>query len=774
MTDDAERCGMGSSPRWRGRLLRGLVRPDWSRLIPALAGTTLLKVSATGAPGAHPRAGGDDPSRLVSLSELYGSSPRWRGRQACDWGPARLWGLIPALAGTTSASQGGTRGAGAHPRAGGDDACSSPPSSSWWRLIPALAGTTRDRLAAPSEGRAHPRAGGDDTAAGSFHGSAWGSSPRWRGRPWWRVRCYRRGGLIPALAGTTRAARCRPAEGRAHPRAGGDDGACVVGRGLSAGSSPRWRGRLDRLQAAVAGDGLIPALAGTTLGVPIRHRAPGAHPRAGGDDQGGGARPGLWRRAHPRAGGDDQMAPRSRTQNPGSSPRWRGRPTFSTDLYSPEGLIPALAGTTQPAQPVSPSRPAHPRAGGDDAETKLDEMASLGSSPRWRGRHPRGGGGGLRRGLIPALAGTTPTPRRPGRRRGAHPRAGGDDMSSSWMVGVVVGSSPRWRGRPQRPRRPVLRPGLIPALAGTTSATSRTRPSGRAHPRAGGDDLAVRRSRPSSAGSSPRWRGRREVDPVVVDVGGLIPALAGTTSRTRRALPRSRAHPRAGGDDGGDVKTKNTASGSSPRWRGRRPAGRPVRPRQRLIPALAGTTPSRSVSPPSRGAHPRAGGDDVPISVPSELNSGSSPRWRGRPRLRRGASREAGLIPALAGTTLAGGVEEPPGKAHPRAGGDDLPPPKGKGVTQGSSPRWRGRRLDVLGGEVLQRLIPALAGTTRRGRTGRGCRPAHPRAGGDDTSPQTEMGLTRGSSPRWRGRRSARGGRSDGCGLIPALAGTTL
>ena len=213
----------------------------------------------------------------------------------------------------------------------------------------------------------------------------------------------------------------------------------------------------------------------------------------------------------------------------GSSPRWRGRPVCAIPGHADRGLIPALAGTTTRSPTWLPWTRAHPRAGGDDDALDPQLAGGEGSSPRWRGRHPLRGDRDRGGGLIPALAGTT--------------------GSSARYVGRGRGSSPRWRGRRAEPIAGDVQEGLIPALAGTTLTLIPDGWMRRAHPRAGGDDVRASDSATVTAGSSPRWRGRRVWGSTRKRARGLIPALAGTTSASRGVLWCTRAHPRAGGDD---------------------------------------------------------------------------------------------------------------------------------------------------------------------------------------------------------------------------------
>ena len=70
----------------------------------------------------------------------------------------------------------------------------------------------------------------------------------------------------------------------------------------------------------------------------------------------------------------------------------------------------------------------------------------------------------------------------------------------------------------------------------------------------------------------------------------LIPARAGKTPNSRWTARRSRAHPRAGGENLPTVNAWPTASGSSPRGRGKQQADDFNLLRQGLIPARAGKT----------------------------------------------------------------------------------------------------------------------------------------------------------------------------------------
>ena len=91
----------------------------------------------------------------------------------------------------------------------------------------------------------------------------------------------------------------------------------------------------------------------------------------------------------------------------GSSPRGRGKPKAPKTVKLTVRLIPARAGKTPWTASLSISRPAHPRAGGENAINSMGAGIAEGSSPRGRGK-PYGLDSQLAlSGLIPARAGKT-------------------------------------------------------------------------------------------------------------------------------------------------------------------------------------------------------------------------------------------------------------------------------------------------------------------------------------------------------------------------------
>ena len=92
------------------------------------------------------------------------------------------------------------------------------------------------------------------------------------------------------------------------------------------------------------------------------------------------------------------------------------------------------------------------------------------------------------------------------------------------------------------------------------------------------------------------------------------------------SVERSRAHPRVGGEDATSARTAEIQVGSPPRRRGRPRVG--------------------SVGDGGVGAHPRVGGEDTTEAFSFVTALGSPPRRRGRPVSGYLVGRRRGLTPA--------------------------------------------------------------------------------------------------------------------------------
>ena len=132
-----------------------------------------------------------------------------------------------------------------------------------------------------------------------------------------------------------------------------------------------------------------------------------------------------------------------------------------------------------------------------------------------------------------------------------------------------------------------------------------------------------------------------------------------------------------------------------------------------------------------------------------------------------------GLIPAYAGKTTAGVLALSASAAHPRVCGENPVSSNRAAVTRGSSPRMRGKRAGPGRSGGPCGLIPAYAGKTRVGAGSVSARSAHPRVCGENLPKALPMISAAGSSPRMRGKPRSVGGIWKVSRLIPAYAGKT-
>ncbi len=242
-------CQAPSAPRYAGSspLARGARPADVrssmpARLIPARAGSTISRRLSSRIRRAHPRSRGEHGEWVEHFPRWWGSSPLARGAQPPGSEPGDLPGLIPARAGSTTASRSRTSTAGAHPRSRGEHV-----------ILPVL-GMVRD-----------------------------GSSPLARGAPVQQVPGPLHVGLIPARAGSTTTTVSGCSARTAHPRSRGEHSHTSTCGVMPSGSSPLARGALHRPAGRVERSGLIPARAGSTTRGGRSGCSAGAHPRSRGE-----------------------------------------------------------------------------------------------------------------------------------------------------------------------------------------------------------------------------------------------------------------------------------------------------------------------------------------------------------------------------------------------------------------------------------------------------------------------------------------------------------
>ena len=200
----------------------------------------------------------------------------------------------------------------------------------------------------------------------------------------------------------------------------------------------------------------------------------------------------------------------------------------------------------------------------------------------------------------------------------------------------------RLRPRPYR---------IIPAHAGQTTATRCPCESPADHPRACGANLTADDAHASTAGSSPRMRGKHLFDAFRVRGGRIIPAHAGQTWRADASTTACPDHPRACGANMTGTAMLLPNAGSSPRMRGKQLPIAKMLAHVRIIPAHAGQTVGMVVFPRAQSDHPRACGANGPFITVSTQIFGSSPRMRGKRLPRRRYASRGRIIPAHAGQT---------------------------------------------------------------------------------------------------------------------------
>ena len=127
---------------------------------------------------------------------------------------------------------------------------------------------------------------GEHPAVDPYVGKGAGSSPHARGALPLAIGAPDRAGIIPACAGSTAPLRpCRPPPWD-HPRMRGEHCVSGVVESVRVGSSPHARGARNRRHLPSAHKGIIPACAGSTIGLIVRRSCARDHPRMRGEHHG--------------------------------------------------------------------------------------------------------------------------------------------------------------------------------------------------------------------------------------------------------------------------------------------------------------------------------------------------------------------------------------------------------------------------------------------------------------------------------------------------------
>ena len=293
----------GSSPRMRGTHAASCARMSAMGIIPAYAGNTPSTIGRRSCTWDHPRVCGEHHVFALPCVLVSGSSPRMRGTPFRAFLMAAAAGIIPAYAGNTCRPRRPWTWDWDHPRVCGEHLFSglclafrlgSSPRMRGTRsydprrvcrpgIIPAYAGNTYARSIVTVIFRDHPRVCGEHNMRRAGLAVNQGSSPRMRGT----LRFHEDGsaslGIIPAYAGNTCTMFLNLPLLRDHPRVCGEHLCPNCLCTALTGSSPRMRGTLERSDAFLGDDGIIPAYAGNTRpGLPAG-RAKRDHPRVCGE-----------------------------------------------------------------------------------------------------------------------------------------------------------------------------------------------------------------------------------------------------------------------------------------------------------------------------------------------------------------------------------------------------------------------------------------------------------------------------------------------------------
>ena len=232
-------------------------------------------------------------------------------------------------------------------------------------------------------------------------------------------------------------------------------------------------------------------------------------------------------------------------------------------------------------------------------------------------------------------------------------------------------------------------------------------------------------------------------------------------------------HPRSRGEYFRCHLVVNSQPGSSPLSRGIPWSGAPVFGSVRIIPALAGNTRTLYAARVHRSDHPRSRGEYDSSPRSSARPEGSSPLSRG---IRSGLSRlsmETRIIPALAGNTRRLTTRISMMRDHPRSRGEYPSVSLRRHQESGSSPLSRGIQHPSDYSPTRIRIIPALAGNTTVSDLQYTAAQDHPRSRGEYSSGGCCRTHHLGSSPLSRGIQVDRLSFCPIRRIIPALAGNT-
>ena len=204
----------------------------------------------------------------------------------------------------------------------------------------------------------------------------------------------------------------------------------------------------------------------------------------------------------------------------------------------PVRIIPACAGQTHRRHARRLRAPDHPRLCGANAQMPLAQLPYGGSSPLVRGKLFGWVRDKICSRIIPACAGQTCRSTRTKPQRADHPRLCGANQRFLNATCTLTGSSPLVRGKLDCMPLTVSCMRIIPACAGQTAVFAAGFLFGTDHPRLCGANVSTALVFAAISGSSPLVRGKHERADVGVAAGRIIPACAGQTRIWRSPASR--------------------------------------------------------------------------------------------------------------------------------------------------------------------------------------------------------------------------------------------
>ena len=212
----------GSSPHTRGALVRERAVGDGAGIIPAYAGSTAGSSCASPTQTDHPRIRGEHAAPSESDKWDEGSSPHTRGARKSTARPSPGARIIPAYAGSTVMRSCCLGSFSDHPRIRGEHRAPTATTSVSLGSSPHTRGAPRHNSWTNPLARDHPRIRGEHSLCQEAFVLAMGSSPHTRGALDLLKILPPDNGIIPAYAGSTVGNRPHHRHQPDHPRIRGE------------------------------------------------------------------------------------------------------------------------------------------------------------------------------------------------------------------------------------------------------------------------------------------------------------------------------------------------------------------------------------------------------------------------------------------------------------------------------------------------------------------------------------------------------------------------